>query len=95
MRRQAAGRALGSPLRLGDPGGLAFSGCVCVCGHTPSKTLWVLFLGGHTAASILLLLNALGLLVPPGPGPILASLVWVLFVGAMQLIRIVVARPPA
>jgi hypothetical protein len=60
-----------------------------------SKAMWALFLGGHTAVSIILLLNALGSLAPPGPGPILACLVWLLFIGAMQLIRIVVARPAA
>jgi len=60
-----------------------------------SKIMWALFLAGHTAAFIILLLNALGLLAPPGPGPILASLVWLLFIGALQLVRIIVARPTA
>jgi hypothetical protein len=57
-----------------------------------SRPLWVLFLGVNALALAALLINASEVLGPAGPGPILASLVGLLFLGAVQLVRIVVVR---
>ena len=58
-----------------------------------SKIMLVLFYVGHPFLIVVNLLNASSIGWSPGPGPILASLIWLLFMGAVQLVRIVVAGP--
>jgi len=58
-----------------------------------SGIMWVLFLGGYIFFLGVNLFNAFGMIWLPGPGPILASLIWLLFLAAVQLVRIVAAKP--
>jgi len=58
-----------------------------------SRIMSVLFYVGHPFLIVVNLINASGIVWSPGPGPVLASLIWLLFMGAIQLVRIVVAGP--
>ena len=58
-----------------------------------SGTLWVLLIGGNLILTGLLLSNLAELFGAPGPGPIMVSLVWLLFFSALLFVRILVNRP--
>jgi len=58
-----------------------------------SPVLWVFFVGINALVVVAQVINASAALAAPGPGPILASLVALLFLGAQQLVRIVIVRP--
>ena len=58
-----------------------------------SWPLSVFSVGGNVVVVGVQLINALGLLAPPGPGPIMASLVWLLFLSAVLFVRMLVNRP--
>ncbi len=58
-----------------------------------SWSLSVFSVGGNVVVVGVQLINALGLLAPPGPGPIMASLVWLLFLSAVLFVRMLVNRP--
>ena len=46
-----------------------------------SSGLWVVLLGGHSVLAVIQVANLAGLFGAPGPGPIMASLIWLLFFG--------------
>jgi hypothetical protein len=60
-----------------------------------SNTLWVLAVGGNTVLALVQLSNVVFLFGPPAPGPLLAGLIWLLFVAAVLFVRLLVNRPGA
>jgi len=58
-----------------------------------SRVLWVLAIGGNPLLFAIQLANILGLFGSPNPGPIMASLVWLLFFSALLFVRMLVNRP--
>ncbi len=60
-----------------------------------SPVLWVLAVGGNSVLIVFQAANVSGLLGAPSPGPILASLVWLLFFAALLFVRMLVNRPSA
>jgi hypothetical protein len=58
-----------------------------------SSGLWVLLLGGHTVLAVTQLANIAGLFGPPNPGPIMVSLIWLLFFSSLLFVRMLVSRP--
>ncbi len=58
-----------------------------------SRVLWVLSIGGNLILSGVQLSNLAGLFGPASPGPIMASLVWLLFFSALLFVRMLVNRP--
>jgi hypothetical protein len=58
-----------------------------------SRALWVLLVGGNLILSGVQLSNLAGLFGPASPGPIMASLVWLLFFAALLFVRMLVNRP--
>ena len=58
-----------------------------------SSVLWVLSIGGNSVLAVVQLSNLAGLFGPPSPGPIMASLVWLLFFSALLFVRMLVNRP--
>ncbi|MGH0029227.1 MAG: hypothetical protein ACQGVC_05520 [Myxococcota bacterium] len=60
-----------------------------------SSVLWALSNAGNPLVAAALLANLTGLLGEPGPGPLMASLVWLLFFSAVLFVRMLVDRPGA
>ena len=58
-----------------------------------SSALWVIHLGGHPMLVGVLLANMAGLFGPTSPGPIMASLIWLLFFSSLLFVRMLVSRP--
>ena len=55
--------------------------------------LWVLAIGGNSILAVVLVANIAGMFGSPGPGPIMASLMWLLFFAAVLFVRMLVDRP--
>jgi hypothetical protein len=53
----------------------------------------VLAVGGGPIIAAVQLMNIAGLFGAPGPGPIIASLMWLLSISAVLFVRLLVARP--
>jgi hypothetical protein len=60
-----------------------------------SSALWVLSVGGNLVLACVQISNFAGLFGPPSPGPIMASLVWLLFFSALLFVRMLIDRPSA
>ncbi len=58
-----------------------------------SSILWALSNWGHPVLTVGLLVNMSGLFGAPGPGPIMVSLIWLLFFSALLFVRMLVNRP--
>jgi hypothetical protein len=58
-----------------------------------SRGLWVLAVGGGPIIAAVQLMNIASLFGAPGPGPIIASLMWLLSISAVLFVRLLVARP--
>jgi Na+/melibiose symporter-like transporter len=58
-----------------------------------SSILWALSTGGNPVLAVVLLVNMSGLFGAPGPGPIMVSLIWLLFFSALLFVRMLVNRP--
>ncbi len=58
-----------------------------------SSVMWALSNGGSVVVAGVQLSNLAGLFGPPSPGPIMASLVWLLFFSALLFVRMLVNRP--
>ena len=58
-----------------------------------SKTMWVLAVGGNASVILAQLSNVLPLFGPAVPGPLLAGLIWLLFLAALLFVRLLVNRP--
>jgi hypothetical protein len=55
--------------------------------------LWALCIGGNSVLVAVQLSNIAGLFGTPSPGPIMASLIWLLFFSAVLFVRMLVNRP--
>jgi hypothetical protein len=58
-----------------------------------SSVLWVLAIGGNLILGAVQLSNLAGLFGTPNAGPIMASLIWLLFFSALLFVRMLVNRP--
>jgi hypothetical protein len=58
-----------------------------------SSGLWALLLVGHSVLVVVQLGNMASLFGPAGPGPIMASLIGMLFFSALLFVRMLVNRP--
>jgi hypothetical protein len=58
-----------------------------------SLGLWILAVGGNPIVAAVLLMNTAGSFGAPGPGPIIASLMWWLLFSAVLFVRMLVNRP--
>ncbi len=58
-----------------------------------SLGLWALSIGGTSTISLVQVMNIAGVFGDPGPGPIIASLMWLLAFSAILFVRILVNRP--
>lgn len=58
-----------------------------------SGVLWVLSIGGNLLILAVQLSNLAGVFGPPSPGPIMASLIWLLFFSTLLFVRMLVSRP--
>ena len=58
-----------------------------------SRVLWVLAIGGNPVLAAVQLANIAGLFGTASPGPIMASLIWLLFFSALLFVRMLVNRP--
>ena len=55
--------------------------------------MWVLAIGGNPLLAAIQLANIVGVFGAPNPGPIMASLIWLLFFSALLFVRMLVNRP--
>lgn len=58
-----------------------------------SPLIWTLGAGGNVVVVAAQVANMAGVFGPAGPGPIMASLIWLLLVSSLMFVRLLVIRP--